>query len=117
MTRSDFATSAEYHADAAIRAGQLLNSQIARIDSALSFMAQRKAVYLPATYKALRDNLIGVRNNALWYLDQPNNGGATAIGMMGPNGRGPKIDALIESVDRMANRARYVPPALRSVAA
>ncbi|RSU58041.1 hypothetical protein [Sphingobium yanoikuyae] len=117
MPRSDFATSAQYHADAAIRAADLLNSQIARIDSALSFMAQRKAVYLPATYKALRDNLIGVRNNALRYLGKPDNGGDLACGMMGPNGYGPKIDALIESVDRMANRARYVPPALRSVAA
>jgi hypothetical protein len=117
MTRSDFTTSAEYHADAAIRAGQLLNGQIARIDAALSFMAQRKAVYLPATYKALRDSLIGVRNNALRYLGKSDNGGELACGMMGPNGYGPKIDALIESVDRMANRARYVPPVMRSVAA
>lgn len=91
----------------------LLNSQIARIDAALSFMKQRQAVYLPAIYENLQAALNDHRDKALWYLEQPNSGGRTALGMMGVNGRGPLIDRTIESVDFHANRVRYVPPALR----
>lgn len=113
MPRSDFPTSAEYHADADVRAGDLLNSQIALIDAALSFMDQRKAAYLPSIYAATRTQLVGLRNNATWYLSMPDNGGETAIGMMGPNGAGPLITRLIGSADFHANRVRYVPPVLR----
>ena len=99
--------------DEANRAELLLNSQIARIDAALAFMEQRKAVYQPSIYDNLKAALNSHRNKALWYLDQPNHGGATALGMMGVNGRGPLLDRTISSVDFHANRARYVPPALR----
>lgn len=99
--------------DEANRAELLLNSQIARIDAALAFMEQRKAIYQPSIYDNLKAALNSHRNKALWYLDQPNHGGATALGMMGVNGRGPLLDRTISSVDFHANRARYVPPALR----
>lgn len=99
--------------DEAARAELLLNSQIARIDAALAFMEQRKAVYLPGIYANLRDALSSHRNKALWYLDQPNSGGGTAIGMMGRNGREPLLEQTIRSVHFHANRARYVSPALR----
>ena len=99
--------------DEANRAELLLNSQIARIDAALAFMEQRKAIYQPSIYDNLKAALNSHRNKALWYLDQPNHGGATALGMMGVNGRGPLLDRTISSVDFHANRARYVAPAYR----
>ena len=106
-------TTAERTADEAARAQEMLNSIIARIDAALAFMKQRKAAYLPGIYQALETALNGHRNKALWYLDQPNSGGKTALGMMGRNGRGPLIDRDIASVDFHANRARYVPPVIQ----
>ena len=104
---------AERTADEAARAQLLLNGQIARIDAALAFMEQRKAVYLPSIYENLKAALTEHRNKALWYLEQPNSGGRTALGMMGVNGRGPLLDRTISSVDFHANRTRYVPPAYR----
>ena len=95
------------------RAQLLLNSQIARIDAALSFMKQRQAVYQPSIYENLQAALNSHRDKALWYLDQPNSGGRTALGVMGVNGRGPLLDRTIESVDFHANRVRYVPPSIR----
>lgn len=100
-------------ADEAARALLLLNSQIARIDAALAFMEQRKAVYQPSIYENLKAALNSHRNKAIWYLDQPNHGGGTALGMMGVNGRGPLLDRTISSVDFHANRVRYVPQAIR----
>jgi len=97
----------------ATRAQLLLNSQIARIDAALAFMEQRKAVYQPSIYENLKAALNSHRNKAPWYLDQPNSGGRTALGMMGTNGRGPLLDRTISSVKFHANRARYAPPAYR----
>lgn len=106
-------TAADRTREEAARAELLLNSQIARIEAALSFLQQRKAVYLPSIYENLTAALNSHRDKALWYLDQPNSGGRTALGMMGVNGRGPLLDRTIESVDFHANRVRYVPPALR----
>ncbi|WP_375194681.1 hypothetical protein [Sphingobium sp.] len=99
--------------DEADRAQRLLNDQIARIDAALAFMEQRKAVYQPGIYANLRAALNSHRDKALWYLDQPNCGGRTTLGLMGINGRGPLLDQAIRSVDFHANRVRYVPPAYR----
>lgn len=93
------------------RAQALLNSQIARIDAALSFMRLRKASFRPSIFEGLERGLTNLRNIAEWYLVMPDHGGKTALGMMGANGRGPKIDDLIASVDFHANATRYVPPA------
>ncbi|QDC37069.1 hypothetical protein [Sphingobium fuliginis] len=99
--------------DEAERAQSLLNDQIACIDAALAFMEQRKAVYQPGIYANLWAALNSHRDKALWYLDQPNHGGRTALGLMGINGRGPLLDQTIRSVDFHANRVRYVPPAFQ----
>ena len=106
-------TTAERTADEAARAQDMLNSIIARIDAALAFMKQRKAAYLPGIYQALETALNGHRNKALWYLDLPNCGGKTALGMMGRNGRGPLIDRDIASVDFHANRVSYARPVIQ----
>lgn len=106
MPRSDFATSAEYHADCDRRAGEMLNSQIARIDAALDKLERNRRWIKPFTARAYYDGLVSHRAKAVWYLSQPDNGGETALGMMGPNGRGPRLDDLIRSVDTYANQRR-----------
>lgn len=107
MAIADFATSAEYYADAERRAYDLLNGQIARIDAALDFLKSNRSRVLPSIYDGLCTQLVGHRNMAEWYLLQP--GFSTiapvAIGMMGANGRGPRLDMLIESVDFHVNKA------------
>ncbi|MEW6626556.1 MAG: hypothetical protein AB1431_07190 [Pseudomonadota bacterium] len=104
MARADFATSAEYHADAERRAYDLLNEQIARIDAALEFLKLNRGRVVPGIYAGLHTQLVGLRNRAEGFLVMPDHGGATAIGFMGANGCGPKIAALIASVDFHANR-------------
>ena len=106
-------TTTERTAEEAARAQDMLNSIIAGIDAALAFMKQRKTAYLPGIYQALETALNGHRNKALWYLDLPNCGGRTALGMMGRNGRGPLIDRDIASVDFHANRVSYAPPVIQ----
>jgi len=84
----------------------LLNSQIARIDAALSFMRLRRADYLPSIYNMLEGQLKRHRAKAEWYLSLPGGPGETGLGMMGKNGRGPWLDLLIERVDVFANQGR-----------
>jgi len=104
MARADFATSAEYHADAERRAYDLLNEQIARIDAALDFLKLNRSKMLPSIYAGLHTQLVGLRNRAENFIVMPDHGGTTALGIMGANGCGPKITALIASVDFHANR-------------
>ncbi|WP_066770004.1 hypothetical protein [Sphingobium sp. CCH11-B1] len=106
MLRSDFSTSAEYHADCDRRAGILLRDQIARIDAALDRLERNRRWIKPFTARAYYDGLVSHRAKAEWYLSQPDNGGVTALGMMGANGRGPRLDDLIRSVDFHANQRR-----------
>ncbi|WP_370309254.1 hypothetical protein [Sphingobium abikonense] len=105
MPRTDFPTSAEYHADAERRAYDLLNSQIARIDAALDFLKLNRSRVLPSIFTGIHTQLVGMRNRAEGFLVMPDHGGATAIGIMGANGCGPKITALTESVDFHVNKA------------
>ncbi|MEC9017662.1 MAG: hypothetical protein VYC29_07085 [Pseudomonadota bacterium] len=105
MARADFATSAEYHADAERRAYDLLNEQIARIDAALDFLKLNRGRVVPGIYASLHTQLVGLRNRAEGFLVMPDHGGATAIGIMGTDGCGPKITALTESVDFHVNKA------------
>ncbi|SES08018.1 hypothetical protein [Sphingobium sp. YR768] len=116
MPRSDFATSAEYHADAAVRAADLIQTTVARIDAAISKLENNRHRCGPFTFDAVRDELMCNRRNYLGRADQVQADGSYLCGYLGPNGRLAKVDTLIEQVERISKApvyVAYVPPVLR----
>lgn len=108
MPRSDFATSAEYHADAAIRAGQLLNDQIARIDAALRTLKAAKDRLLPSIYAMHREPLTRMRRQLARDLDSimaaPLSADIVAR-RWNSNAYGPNVLNACEAVDYSVSRA------------
>ena len=116
MPRSDFATSAEYHADAANRALDLIQTTVARIDAAVEKLERSRHRCSPFTFSAVRDELMSNRRDYLARVPQVKMDGSYLCGRLGANERLAKIDALIAQVERISKApvyVAYVPPALR----
>lgn len=115
MPRSDFATSAEYHADAAIRAAALIKMTVARIDAAIAMLEANRHRCGPMTFNAVRDELVRHRRGYLSLVSRVQADGAHICGHFGKNGRLSQVDTLTEQVDRISRAGvyvPYVPPAL-----
>ncbi|WP_311271268.1 hypothetical protein [Sphingobium sp. WCS2017Hpa-17] len=109
MPRSDFATSAEYHADAANRAAALIKTTVARIDAAISMLEANRHRCGPMTFNAVRDELVRGRRAYLALTDRVDADGADICGQWGKNGRLSQVDTLVEQVDRISRAGVYVP--------
>lgn len=109
MARSDFATSAEYHADAAIRAADLIKRTVARIDAAISILEGNRHRCGPMTFNAVRDELMRWRRAYLALTDRVDADGADICGQFGKNDRLSQVDTLVEQVERISRAGVYVP--------
>lgn len=109
MARSDFATSAEYHADAAIRAADLIKRTVARIDAAVSMLEGNRHRCGPMTFDAVRDELMRHRRGYLSLVSRVQADGAHICGHFGANGRLSQVDTLVEQVERISRAGVYVP--------
>lgn len=109
MPRSDFATSAEYHADAAIRAAALIKTTVTRIDAAISMLEANRHRCGPMTFNAVRDELM--RNRRLYrsLTVRVQADGAHICGYFGKSGHLSQVDTLTEQVDRISRAGVYVP--------
>lgn len=115
MPRSDFATSAEYHADAAIRAAALIKTTVTRIDAAISMLEGNRHRCGPMTFNAVRDELLRHRRGYLSLVIRVQADGAHICGHFGANGQLSQVDTLVEQVERISRAGvyvPYVPPAL-----
>jgi hypothetical protein len=90
------------------RAQDLLNGHLARIEAAQRFLATAKTQMLPSTYDSLNSHLSAAHGLCIHHLDRIMAAPASAftvMGLMGRNGKGPRIDAMIRAVDFQVNKA------------
>jgi hypothetical protein len=109
MTRSDCATSAEYHADASVRAAGLIKRTVTRIDAAISMLEGNRHRCGPMTFSAVRHGLNDARRGYLALTDRVDADGADICGQFGANDRLSRVDTLVEQVERISRSGIYVP--------